>query len=82
MPTTLVSEVMQKSIYQSADLPFSLQHTRLPTAINTATPAHIAPTATISDLVSIAKKGPMANIADEPNIPRTVDALNAAVVYP
>ncbi len=66
---------------QSAAFPFSLQQTRLPTAINTENPAHIAPTATISDFVSIVKKGPMANMADEPNIPRTVDALNAAVAY-
>ena len=66
----------------SAAIPVSSQQMRLPTAINTENPAHIAPTATINDFVSIAKKGPIANMADEPNIPRTVDALNAAVVYP
>lgn len=50
--------------------------------MKTENPATIAPQATISDFASIAKKGPMANMADEPDIPRTVDALNAAVVYP
>jgi hypothetical protein len=59
-----------------------VQQARLPTAMKTENPAIIAPNATISDFVSIEKKGPMANIAEDPDIPRTVDALNAAVVYP
>eukprot|EP01046_Picozoa_sp_COSAG06_P014318 COSAG06_NODE_886_length_11771_cov_13.431203_11_plen_104_part_00 len=42
--------------HQSSALP-SPQHDRLPTAMKTEKPASIAPTATISDFVSIGKNG-------------------------